>query len=57
MAVEKDDSQVARDERARRLREQIAALNSGGPQPPKGKKSIREQVEEASLKLKRKGKS
>jgi hypothetical protein len=53
---EKDDSQAARVERARRLREEIANLQSGDPQPkpPGQKKSIREQVEEASRKRKRK---
>jgi hypothetical protein len=56
---EKDDSQAARVERARRLREEIANLQSGNPQPepPGRKKSIREQVEEASQKRKRKRKS
>jgi hypothetical protein len=53
VADEKDDSQAARRERARRLREEIANLTSGAPQPPpKRKKSIREQVDEASRKLK-----
>jgi hypothetical protein len=52
VAVEKDDSQAARDERARRLREEIEVLKSGTPPPkaPKRKKSIREQVENASRK-------
>jgi hypothetical protein len=55
VADEKDDSQ-ARVERARRLREEIANLTSGSPQPqpPGRKKSIREQVDEASRKRKRK---
>jgi hypothetical protein len=53
VAQKKDDSQAARDERARRLREQIAELESGKPaKPSKRKKSIREQVDEASQKLK-----
>ena len=56
VAEEKDDSQAARVERARRLREEIANLTSGSPQPqpPGRKKSIREQVDEASRKRKRK---
>jgi hypothetical protein len=51
VAVKKDDSQVARDERARQLREEIETLKSGTPPTPsKRKKSIREQVDEASRK-------
>jgi hypothetical protein len=52
MVDEKDDSQAARVERARRLREEIADLQSGNPQPeqPDRKKSIREQVDEAARK-------
>jgi len=47
---EKDDSQAAREERARRLREEIANVESGNvkPKPPDHPKSIREQVDEAS---------
>ena len=52
MAIKKNDSQAARDERARQLREQVESLKSGTPipKPSKRKKSIREQVEEASRK-------
>jgi hypothetical protein len=52
VAIKKDDSQAARDERARRLREEIQSLKSGAPppKPSKRKKSIREQVDEASRK-------
>jgi len=58
VAIKKDDSQAARDERARRLREEIESLKSAAappPKPSKRKKSIREQVDEASRK--RDGKS
>jgi hypothetical protein len=56
MTDEKDDSQAAPVERARRLREEIEKLKSGDPQPkpPGRKKSIREQVDEAMRKRKRK---
>ena len=56
MADQKDDSEAARVERARRLREEIANLQSGKPDPPPPgrKKSIREQIEEAERKRKRK---
>ena len=56
MAQEKDDSQAARVERARRLREEIAKVKSGEPpvKAPGKKKSIREQVEDASRKRDRK---
>ncbi len=49
-----DDSEEARAERARRLREEIANLTSGTPKKksPSKKKSIREQVDEASRKRK-----
>ena len=49
-----DDSEEARAERARRLREEIANLTSGTPKKksPGKKKSIREQVDEAAQKLK-----
>ena len=50
MADEKDDSQAARDERARRLRQQIADIESGKPAPPGHKKSLREQIDEAERK-------
>ena len=53
MAAKKDDSQAARDERARLLRDEIEGLKSGAPAEPspnKPKKSIREQVQEASVK-------
>ena len=56
MADQKDDSQAARNERARRLREEIADLQSKDPKPtpPGRKKSIREQVDEAARKRERK---
>jgi hypothetical protein len=56
MTDEKDDSQAARVKRARRLRGEIEKLRSGDPQPkpPGRKKSIREQVDEAMRKRKRK---
>ncbi len=49
-----DDSEAARAERARRLREEIANLTSGTPQKksPAKKKSIREQIDEAGQKRK-----
>ena len=51
MAAKKEDSQAARDERARLLRDDIDSLKSGAPpKPSKSKKSIREQVDEASRK-------
>ncbi|MEO8129479.1 MAG: hypothetical protein ABI822_20435 [Bryobacteraceae bacterium] len=52
MAVNEDDSQAAREERARRLREQIDGLKTGTEpaKPPKRKKSIKEQLDDASRK-------
>jgi hypothetical protein len=52
MAATKDDSQAAREERARRLREEIEGLKSGAPPPKPAKrtKSIREQVDDAARK-------
>jgi hypothetical protein len=54
MTDKSDDSEAARAERARRLREEIANLQSGAPKKksPGKKKSIREQVDEAAQKLK-----
>jgi hypothetical protein len=54
MTEKQDDSEKARAERARRLREEIAGLTSGTPKKksPGKKKSIREQVDEAAQKLK-----
>jgi hypothetical protein len=51
VADPKDDSQAARDERAAQLRKEIADRASGKPETPGRKKSIREQVEDASRKL------
>ena len=50
--VKKDDSQAARDERARRLREEIENLKPGAPppKPSRRRKSIREQVDDAARK-------
>ncbi len=53
MTGKQHDSEEARAERARLLREEIAKLTSGTPKKksPEKRKSIREQVDEASKKL------